>query len=188
MTSIVGFVLALLAILLVPGPTNTLLATSGVTVGFVRSLPLLLCELIGYETAIVVYRLVLGPVLAHSPSGARLMHALAGAYLVALALGLWRWQLARATRAVRPHHVLVTTLLNPKALLIALVLIPLPGAADARYWLMLTPLIPLIGSIWIAFGRFLSRSGSPGLTAVIPKAASVVLGAFAAFLIVSALR
>jgi threonine/homoserine/homoserine lactone efflux protein len=188
MASIVGFVFALLAILLVPGPTNTLLATSGATVGFVRSLPLLLCELIGYETAIVVIRLLMGPVLARLPSGMRLMHALAAAYLVVLAVGLWRWRLAQATRAVRPHHVLVTTLLNPKAWLIALVLIPLPGAADARYWLVLTPLIPVIGSIWIAFGRLLSRSGSQGLTALIPKAASVMLGAFAAILIVSALR
>jgi len=89
---------------------------------------------------------------------------------------------------VRAHHVLITTLLNPKALLIALVLIPLPGPAEARYWFVLTPLIPLIGSTWIAFGRFLSRSGSQGLTALIPKAASVVLGAFAAILILSALR
>jgi threonine/homoserine/homoserine lactone efflux protein len=187
MASLVGFVLALLAILLVPGPTNTLLATSGATVGLVRSLPLLLCELIGYETAIVVIRLLMGPVLARVPNGMRLMHVLAAAYLVVLAVGLWRWRLAQATRAVRPHHVLITTLLNPKAWLIALVLIPLP-AADARYWFVLTPLIPLIGSTWIAFGRLLSRSGSQGLTALIPKAASVTLGAFATILIVSALR
>jgi len=188
MTSIVGFAFGLLAILIVPGPTNTLLATSGATVGLSRSLPLLLCELLGYETAIAMIRLLLVPVLARSPGGVRLMHALAAAYLVALAVGLWRWRLAQSTRAVRPHHVLITTLLNPKALLIALVLIPLSTAADARYWVVLTLLIPLIGSAWIAFGRLLSRSGSQGLTALIPKAASVMLGAFAALLIVSALR
>jgi|SRR5579862_751898 len=188
MTSIVGFALGLLAILVVPGPTNTLLATSGATVGLARSLPLLLCELIGYETAVAMIRLLLVPVLARMPSGVRLMHALAAAYLVALAVGLWRWRLARATRAVRPHHVLITTLLNPKALLIALVLIPLSTAADARYWVVLTLLIPLVGSGWIAFGRLLSRSAFQGLTALIPKAASAVLGVFAAILIVSALR
>jgi len=187
MANIVGFVFALLAILLVPGPTNTLLATSGATVGWVRSLPLLLCELIGYETAIVVIRLLMGPVLSRLPNGVRWMHVLAAAYLVVLAVGLWRWRLAQATRAVRAHQVLITTLLNPKAWLIALVLIPLP-VADARYWLVLTPLIPLIGSTWIAFGRLLRRSGSQGLTALIPKAASVTLGAFATILIVSALR
>ncbi len=188
MTTIVGFATGLLAILVVPGPTNTLLATSGATVGLVRSLPLLICELIGYETAIAAIRLLLVPVLARLPSGVRVMHALAGAYLVGLAIGLWRWRLAQATRAVRPHHVLITTLLNPKALLIALVLLPLSSAADARYWVVLTLMIPLFGTCWIAFGRLLSRSGSGGLTALIPKAASVMLGAFAAILIVSALR
>lgn len=188
MAGIVGCAVGLLAILVVPGPTNTLLATSGATVGLTRSLPLLICELAGYETAIALIRLLLVPVLARLPSGVRLMHALAAAYLVALAVGLWRWRLAQATRAVRPHHVFITTLLNPKALLIALVLIPLSAHADLRYWVVLTLMIPLFGSGWIAVGRLLSRSSSRGLTALIPKAASVMLGAFAAILIVSALR
>jgi len=188
MQSTLGFVLALLAILSVPGPTNTLLATSGATVGLARSLPLLLCELTGYETAIAVIRLLLVPVLARIPSGTRFMHALAAAYLVALAIGLWRWRLAQATRAVRAHHVFITTLLNPKALVIALVLIPLSTARYLHYWVILTVLIPLIGSGWIAFGRLLGRSASGSLTALIPKAASVVLGLFAVVLIVSTLR
>ena len=187
MQSTVGFVLGLLAILTVPGPTNTLLATSGATVGLARSLPLLLCELAGYETAIAVIRLLLVPLLTRMPSGARVMHALAAAYLVALAVGLWRWRLAQATRAVRAHHVFITTLLNPKAVVIALVLIPLSTVAYLHFWLILTLLIPLIGSGWIAFGRLLGRTGS-GLTALIPKAASVVLGLFAVVLIVSTLR
>lgn len=188
MASVVGFALGLLAILLVPGPTNTLLATSGATVGVARSLPLLLCELIGYETAIAVIRLLLVPLLSRLPSGVRLMQVLAATYLVALAVGLWRWKLAQATRSVRAHHVLITTLLNPKAVLIALVLIPVSTQADWRYWLVLTLMIPLFGTAWIGFGRLLSRSGSQELSALIPKAASVVLAAFAAILIVSALR
>jgi threonine/homoserine/homoserine lactone efflux protein len=193
MESTSGFVLALLAILLVPGPTNTLLAASGATVGMVRSLPLLLSELLGYESAITLFRLLLVPLLARLPSGTRLMHGFAAAYLVALAVGLWRWRLAQSTRAVQPHHVLITTLLNPKALIIALVLMPFSGAAASsatvvHEWVVMTVLIPVIGGTWVGFGRLLSRSPSRTLTALIPKAASVVLGLFAVVLIVSALR
>jgi threonine/homoserine/homoserine lactone efflux protein len=188
MESIAGFTLGLIAILSVPGPTNTLLATSGATIGLSRSLPLLACEFTGYATAITVIRLLMVPVLARLPSGVRVVHVLAAVYLVALAVGLWRWRLAQATRAVRPHHVLITTLLNPKALIIALILLPSTTAANWRYWVVLTLLIPLIGSGWIAFGRMLGRSASRKIIALIPKAASVVLGLFAVVLVVSALR
>lgn len=86
MASIVGFAAALLAILVVPGPTNTLLATSGATVGLARSLPLLVCELIGYEAAIAVIRLLMVPVLARSCSSRR-------------------YDRAAAPQAGRPHRV-----------------------------------------------------------------------------------
>lgn len=75
--------------------------------------------------------------------------ALAAVYLVALAVGLWRWRLAHATRAVRAGHVLFTTLLNPKALFIALVLIPVDASVqDRRYWPVLVTMIS--GLFWEA--------------------------------------
>lgn len=184
-----GFALALLAILSVPGPTNTLLATSGATVGLRRSLSLLPYELLGYASAIIVIRALIAPALTRLPGQARLLHALAAVYLVALAVGLWRWRLAHATRAVRAGHVLFTTLLNPKALFIALVLIPVDASVqDRRYWPVLVTLIPAVGTAWIGLGSLLGGAAPRGLTLAIPKAASLILGMFALLLIVSALR
>ena len=58
------FTLTVLLILGTPGPTNTLLATAGATVGFRRALPLLPAEAAGYLIAILAIGLALGPFIA----------------------------------------------------------------------------------------------------------------------------
>jgi threonine/homoserine/homoserine lactone efflux protein len=188
MDSISNFCLALLAVLIVPGPTNTLLATSGATAGLRRSLYLLLFELLGYATAIAVIRIFIASVIERLPGETRFIRIVAAIYLLGLAVGLWRWRLASTTRAVRAHHVFITTLLNPKALLIALVLLPTTASADFRYWVALAVLIPSIGTGWIYLGRSVGKAAFRGLTAMIPRTASVILGVFAALLILSVTR
>ena len=188
MDSITGFCLALLTVLIVPGPTNTLLATSGATVGLRRSLHLLLFELLGYATAIALIRIFIASVIERLPGETRIIRIVAATYLIGLAVGLWRWRLASAARAVRAHHVFITTSLNPKALLIALVLLPATSSVDLRYWLVLGVLIPSIGTAWIYLGRSVGRAAFHDLTAAIPRAASVILGVFAALLILSVAR
>ncbi|MDU6750805.1 MAG: hypothetical protein E6447_24460, partial [Bradyrhizobium sp.] len=61
------FVLSTAALLATPGPTNTLLATAGASRGARASAHLLLAELAGYLLAILLLRVVLGPVLATAP-------------------------------------------------------------------------------------------------------------------------
>ena len=48
MTDKFSFIIVALALLATPGPTNTLLATSGAASGFRKSLVLLLGEFLGY--------------------------------------------------------------------------------------------------------------------------------------------
>ncbi|MGN4075192.1 hypothetical protein ACS0X5_11490 [Burkholderia gladioli] len=61
------FGLTVASILAMPGPTNTLLATGGATVGLRRALPLALAEALGYGLAI----LAIGLVLARRRPGSR---------------------------------------------------------------------------------------------------------------------
>jgi len=63
----IAFAAAALSLLATPGPTNTLLATSGAKVGLRRSLPLLGAELGGYLLAILLLRALIGPLMAANP-------------------------------------------------------------------------------------------------------------------------
>lgn len=123
----IAFAPAVLALLLTPGPTNTLLAASGATVGVRRSLRLVPCEIAGYGISIFVLILLVGPLVAgHAAFGAALRMAAAG-YLAWSAVVLWRTageRFADAPRPISPRRVFTTTLLNPKALVFAFAIFP----------------------------------------------------------------
>ena len=97
------FLLAVLTILGTPGPTNTLLATAGATAGLRASLPLLLAELSGYLISIGLIRAVLGPILAAVPMLAIVLKVAVAAYLVWIAVEVWRK--APHTENGASHHV-----------------------------------------------------------------------------------
>ena len=178
MMSFPEFLLGALVLLATPGPTNTLLAASGAACGIRRSLGLLGGEILGYLTAIVILTLAVGPLIAqHAALGTALRAALC-LYVLLLAWRLWTLG-SDATADVRPitvQRVFVTTLLNPKAAVMAFALLPVPHSAAIADTLSplaalmdslprlatLGVLIVAVGCSWIAAGAFAGRGmGSP---------------------------
>ena len=104
-----------------------------------------------------------------------------------LSIKLWRtpFQLARAVVSVR--QVFVTTLLNPKALVFALVIIPFSSPHTALYLSAFTAMVPAVGTMWIVAGSLVGRHTHPGRAQALPKAASIVLAIMSTTLIGSAL-
>ncbi len=82
------FLLAIWAVLLTPGPTNTLLALSGAQVGFVRSLRLLPAELCGYLLAVVPLAVIGARVLDAWPQLAVAIRLVAAIWVMYLAVKL----------------------------------------------------------------------------------------------------
>jgi threonine/homoserine/homoserine lactone efflux protein len=127
---ITTFLLTSFAILLTPGPTNTILAASGAAMGLREARRLPLAEALGYALAIGFF-LSLAQVLADVPQALPLMKAIAAVWLLLSARKLWSLpvvpELPARTGAF--GRVLVTTLLNPKAMLVGTLSIPslLPG-------------------------------------------------------------
>jgi threonine/homoserine/homoserine lactone efflux protein len=162
MNELILFTLGALALLATPGPTNTLLATSGAVRGFRPSLPLLLGEASGYLAAILVLRTIAAPVMADQTRVAQILSGLVCAYLLFLSWKLWRRSAAplQSEAAVSLGSVFVTTLLNPKALVFAYLLLPAGQIGDLTAWLIaLLAMIALCGSGWIAIGAaILNRS------------------------------
>jgi threonine/homoserine/homoserine lactone efflux protein len=184
MTDPLAFSLAALALLVMPGPTNALLATSGAMAGLRRSGPLLLAVLLGYIVAVGALHLGLGPLVQGSPAVQAALRIAVGIYLVATAARLW-WRPAElASRdPVGPARIFVVTLLNPKALVFAFVVLPLDAPDPAAYLAAFAAFVILAASAWSALGALLGRRLAMARPRLVPRVSALVLCAFAAGLL-----
>lgn len=178
------FIVAVLSLLATPGPTNTLLATSGATVGIKRSLMLLVGELGGYFISIAVLRIVLGPVIAAQPVVGMALKVAVAAYLAWIAVTLWRRSASLTGEgAVTLRAVFVTTLLNPKSLVFAFGIIPTQHEMLWAYVTAFAVTVPLVGFAWIAIGSVIGAASGEKHAGLVRKVASVALVGFAAWLV-----
>ena len=188
MTQPIVFALSVLALLVVPGPTNTLLAGAGATRGVRRSLALLIGELAGYNIAIVVMRETLGAV-ANATSGAQFVLKCAVAtYLVFLAIRLWRAPRNGGGEAFTLRRVFVTTLLNPKGFIFALFLFPAPPTPIVPYFLAFSAMVVAVGASWIVAGSLLTQFTNPRFGVIAPRICACAMAAFAIVVVSGLLR
>jgi threonine/homoserine/homoserine lactone efflux protein len=173
------FAVSVLALLVVPGPTNTLLAGAAATRGVRRSLALLIGELAGYNITIAVIRQTLGAV-ANETNGAQLfLKIVVAAYLVLLAIRLWRAPLNAGTLSFTARRVFVTTLLNPKAFVFALFIFPAPPTPIVPYVLAFSAMVVAIGLAWIVSGALITRFTSSRFNVIAPRICACAMAAFA---------
>jgi threonine/homoserine/homoserine lactone efflux protein len=158
------FVAGAVSLLATPGPTNTLLATSGASSGLRGSSHLLIAELVGYLATIGLLRSLLGPLIIAAPVLGTTLRLAAALYLIYLATILWRHggEDMRDGAPVTFIRVLVTTLLNPKAIIFAFTILPSEREFhDLLPWLLcLSALIVIMGAFWIVLGFSLCRGFS----------------------------
>jgi threonine/homoserine/homoserine lactone efflux protein len=181
-------------VLLMPGPTNTLLAAAGLRYGLRRSAHLAIAELAGYLVSISIWGYGLShasPSLTWLPT---LLRAASSLYLAWLAVRMWLTANAipssaevagegETERAIGPRTLFTATLLNPKAILFAGTIFPSAAFLNLVTWLeamaIFTLLLVPIGLVWIWFGAELGRGRllrvSPGF---VQRCASVVVAAF----------
>ena len=121
------FVGLVITILLTPGPTNTLLASSGIQSGIRNSLRLIPAEALGYLIAISIWGLIIGTVSKKFPMIPVILKLFSAAYIFYLAVKLWRTATVQedfTQPSIRPRELFLATLLNPKALLFATAIFP----------------------------------------------------------------
>ena len=178
--TLIELAFALLALLATPGPTNTLLALAGAQ-RVRRPLMLPLVELAAY-LATVVPLSIWGQHWLEATPRLRLILTLAAAVWVAvLAVRLWRHATkaeAQGAAGVTGLQVGVTTLLNPKALVFGLVLIPAGPDLVAGLWLF-AGLVIVVSLAWLWLGTQLAGRLQP----LVNRGGAVWLGMLAALLL-----
>jgi threonine/homoserine/homoserine lactone efflux protein len=179
MSDPIVFALLVLALLAVPGPTNTLLAGSGAMRGVLRSLPLLLGELLGYNVSIATLRATLGAVVSQASGAQTLLTWAIAAYLVFLAVRLWRVSPTESASAFTIRRVFLTTLLNPKGLIFALFIFPPQPSPIAVHTAAFSMMVVAVGALWIMVGSLVTQLTRARYTFVAPRICAVALAVFA---------
>ncbi|MDH1624072.1 LysE family translocator [Stutzerimonas stutzeri] len=178
---------ALGLLLLVPGPTNTLLLRSGVLSGFRQAWPLSLLECLAYLLQISFWGYLLSHIGDNAPWCLKLVQLASVVYLIKTSYGLWRspdnpQPLISETRVSRLHFFLLT-LINPKGLLVVSFIVPVQTFADITLYLhfvvqFCVVVIP-VGCTWVLLGASIKSSGHAWLTPLnINRTASVVICCF----------
>jgi len=181
------FIGLVITILLTPGPTNTLLASSGIQVGLRKSLLLIPAEAIGYIIAISAWGMLIGKVSATLPLLPTFLKLLSAGYIIFLAIKLWRTanqEVILNQPTIRPRELLCATLLNPKALLFASAIFPTTAWKTQEIYVAhmssFVALILPIALFWISVGAVLATNKVKWLSqSKLQRTASVVLISFA---------
>ena len=173
-------------VLVMPGPTNTLLATAGLRSGLRRSAHLTAAEFAGYFVSISGW----GYFLSHAATSLTwlptLLRIASGLYLAYLSVRMWQTadSLPSSAQGTIGLRVLFTaTLLNPKAILFGGTIFPAAAfeslGAFVEAMAIFTALLVPIGLAWIAFGAELGSGRLMRLSPVhMQRGASIVLAAF----------
>ncbi|MFC0401677.1 LysE family translocator [Paraburkholderia rhizosphaerae] len=197
-SSAVLFLTGIVVVLIMPGPTNTLLAAAGLRLGFRRAARLTGAELAGYLVSITLWGVSLAQVAHVSAVWPKLVRLGCCIYIAYLALRMWRSAVdlpSSSKWTIGVRTMFCTTLLNPKAILFAGTIFPavafqrVPAYFEAMA-IFATVLVP-IGIGWVAFGSALG-SDRPMFVKIKPErvqqCASVVLATFSVLLAYSLFR
>ena len=180
------FIGLVITILLTPGPTNTLLASSGIQVGIRKSLRLIPAEAFGYLISITAWGFLIGKVSVHLPLLPTILKLFSASYIIYLAIKLWRTADAEVSfnqPTIRARELFFATLLNPKALLFASAIIPTIAWTKLDYYLshmsLFLVLIVPIAFFWTFIGSILASNKIRWLNqSNLQKTASLVLMSF----------
>ena len=157
-----AFVLSISLILITPGPTNIVVALGGYSRGWLNALPLVVAELSAYLAVIVPVATLVAPLFRDYPVLAIWSKALACVWVVFLAYGLWisGQETNKANPRVSVRQVFITTLLNPKAVIIGLVIMPHGSLHQTLPWfIVFAVMVTVAANAWICFGTVMRRTG-----------------------------
>lgn len=186
-----AFIFAVLALLLAPGPTNTLILLAGVRGGLGAVVQLLPAELLGYLTAVLPLTWAGAEMLGRVPIAAVALKLVAAAWVMLLGIRLWGMPAtADVDTGITPRRVYITTVLNPKALILGLVLLPAPVDGDfVPKFGVFCATVASVALIWGSVGALLpTADGDRSRLRLVQRIASAWLAVVSLTLIAGVIR
>ncbi|AVB17595.1 threonine transporter RhtB [Pseudomonas syringae pv. tomato] len=175
-------------LLLMPGPTNTLLLRSGALSGFRHAWSLSLLEYSAYLLQISFWGYLLSHIGDSAPWCLKVVQLASMAYLFKTSHRLWRNPdnpcHSSPNVQISGMYFFRLTLINPKGLLVVSFIAPEQTFTDIKLYLyfvaQLSMVVIPIGCAWVLLGAYIKRSGHAWLTTLnINRTASVIICCFA---------
>lgn len=136
------FIFAVIAVLLIPGPTNALLASSVHFYGFLKTFLYVPVVLFGYGYGMSLWALLIYLTMPIWPNLIHILHAVSAVYVIWLAFHLWKktslLQQSHQDRELSCARLFKSSLKNPKSLLLAVGILPhwTWASVDNYIWVM----------------------------------------------------
>jgi threonine/homoserine/homoserine lactone efflux protein len=177
------FVLAVIAILMIPGPGNALVASSAHQHGQAKTILFLPAILLGYLYAINFWALIIHLMSPIWPNFQTLVHLSSSIYMGWMTFRLCRVrQLEKHHQQhpfIRPWHMFTATLKNPKAALFAAGILPAATWDNPINFAMVFAVFALVSVpvviFWMSFGQVILSGQSKKIKTDLLYKASVLL-------------
>lgn len=189
--TIFAFLAAAFALLIAPGPTNTLMAVAAAQNGLRRSARLISAEIAGYLVIVLPLSYIGSQLFAVMPWLVIALEVGAAIWVMVLAVKLWRQPTNTARESsIGFRDVFVTTVMNPKGLVLGLVLLPPFGSHTYSLHLGgLILLVAVVAGIWGSMGALLqSPEHGPKRVRLLKRVASCWLAVVSITLATKAVR
>ncbi len=180
--------LSLLAVLLVPGPTNSLLLQVGVSRGLnARSMRFVAAEWLAYVIQTTIWGVFIDLLIAEHAWVVTATKIFAVCFLFHISLKLWlsvKNDAPGAATGITVADLFVATLTNPKGLFFVSFVAPAGTFLSLDNWLsfmlLFTAIVFPVGLVWIAAGAFCGRKFHAIVSGrFLNRAISLVIGLFA---------
>ncbi|APR71727.1 MULTISPECIES: LysE family translocator [Acinetobacter] len=167
------FVLAMLAVLLIPGPTNAMLASATHQQGVPKTLVFIPVEWLGYIYGISLWALFIHLFEPIWPAFDVMLHIGSLLYVLWMAFHLWKsshlQKHDQRHQHIRPTQLFVSTLKNPKTVLLAAGIFPAEAWNSVQNAAIVFTIFSLIlipvSIFWMVFGRALLTGSFAGIKA-----------------------
>lgn len=164
-------IIALIAALMIPGPTNALLASSAQHVGISKSLRLIPAELIGYIYAMALWWLFIRLTVDFWPAIDNILHFFSVCYVFWMAFNLWKMkQLHHYSQKylhIRSRQLFVSAFKNPKSILFSVGIFPDSTWSSLSHYILSMLIFSAIlvpsALFWLCYGSQLLTGKVKGL-------------------------
>lgn len=172
---------------LTPGPNNLMLASSGLTFGIRKTVPLLCGIQLGFQSLLIAVAAGAGVLFQRYPSAQWVLKTAGAAYLLYLAYRLWQSSSTGTAALQKPigfYKAAAFQVVNPKAWMMTVSAIGAYTLPCGAYWPSVWSLVaqfllicmPLM-SIWAVFGStFRAALNEPVTARRVGKTLSVITG------------